>query len=193
MHREMLLSATYSLGIDDMERNRAADSGNLLLWRANVRRLDIEALRDSLLQAAGTLELKAGGPPVKLDQWNNNRRTVYCFVSRRKLDGTLSLFDFPVANDTSEQRVETNTPLQRLFFLNSPLALAASKKVAERLLRQAGEDAEAQIRLAYRLIFSRAPSPREVNWGRQFLAGGSGALAAYAQALFCANEFQMVN
>ena len=193
MHREIMLSAAYALSIESTERNLQADPDNRLLWRSNLRRLDVEALRDELLAASGSLDATVGGPPIKLTESKNFRRTVYCFVSRRSLDDTLSLFDFPVANDTSEQRVETSTPLQRLFYLNSPLVMRESRLLADRLRREAGVDPSAQVRLAYDLVFNRDPSTQEIRWGREFLAAGSGALPQYVQALFSTNEFQMVN
>src|ERR1019366_4998064 len=112
--------------------NAAKDPENRLLWRANRRRLDIEALRDSFLAVAGNLDLTQGGLAKKLGD-DNTRRTVYAFVSRRRLDGTLSLFDFPNANSTSEQRLDTNVPLQRLFFLNSSFIQQQSKLLAKRM------------------------------------------------------------
>jgi hypothetical protein len=193
IHREIMLSAVYALSMENSGPNVQADPDNRLLWRANLRRLDIEALRDELLAASGSLDASAGGPPAKLTDPQNNRRTVYCFVSRRNLDDTLALFDFPVANDSSEQRVETGTPLQRLFFLNSPLVLRSANRLAERLRHEAGEDAAARIRLAYELILSRDPSAREARWAREFLAADPGALPSFVQALFATNEFQMVN
>jgi hypothetical protein len=193
MHREIMLSATYALSIENSEKNLQSDPDNRLLWRANLRRQDIEVLRDGLLAASGALDPAAGGPPAKLTDAANHRRTVYGFVSRRNLDDTLALFDFPVANDTSEQRVETSTPLQRLFFLNSPLVMRNAGEVAERLRREAGSSPEAQVRLAYTLIFSRDPSAQETRWAREFLAKGPKALPQFVQALFAASEYQMVN
>src|SRR6185369_4332720 len=119
MHREIMLSATYALGSDYSRENYAKDPDNRWLWRSNRRRLDAEALRDSLLFVSGSLQLTMGGEPNRLSDEKNFRRTVYGFVSRSKTDGQLSLFDFPDPNYTSEDRKQTDTPLQKLFFLNS--------------------------------------------------------------------------
>src|SRR5581483_1188598 len=119
MHREMVLSATYGLSTSDSAPNFKVDPENRSLWRTNLRRLDVEVLRDSMLAASGELAGASGGPPAKVSDPENHRRTVYCFISRRNPDETLALFDFPGANDSNEQRLETNTPLQRLYFLNS--------------------------------------------------------------------------
>ena len=108
------------------------------------QRMDAETLRDSLLFVAGNLDLQAGGPPAALDE-KNRRRTVYGFVSRRKLDPMLALFDFPNPNSTSEQRVVTNVPLQRLFMMNSSFVEEQSAGLAKRLT---GDDAE-RVRQAW--------------------------------------------
>jgi hypothetical protein len=79
MHREIILSATYALSADQSKKDFAIDPENRLLWRTNMQRLDAEALRDSLLFVTGELDLTAGGPPQKLGDSNNKRRTVYGF------------------------------------------------------------------------------------------------------------------
>src|SRR5579863_2546476 len=193
MHREIMLSATYALSTERMDKNAAVDPDNRLLWRANRRRLDIEALRDGLLYASGKLDLKPGGEPMRLTEEKNYRRTVYGFVSRRRLDGTLSLFDFPNPNNTSEARLTTNTPLQRLFFLNSTFVLRQADGLAERLAKDAGEDPRARIRRAYQLLYNRDPSPTELALGAEFVRDGQKAWPRYAQVLLSSNEFYFVN
>ena len=81
LHREIVLSATYQLSAQYSEINFAQDPDNRLLWRFNRRRLDAEALRDSLLFASGNLDLMVGGPSVELTD-ESRRRTVYGKVSR---------------------------------------------------------------------------------------------------------------
>jgi hypothetical protein len=195
LHREIMLSATYSLSAASSAENAAADPENRLLWRANRRRLDIEALRDSLLQVAGVLDLKMAGPPTELTSANNNRRTVYGYVSRRKLDRLLSLFDFANPNLTSEQRVSTSVPLQELFFLNSELIQRCAGALASQLQADSGESDSAKIRTVYRLLFGRDPTSKETEMGLAFLADGpgSGSWRSYAQALFGSNEFLFIN
>src|SRR6185295_16123335 len=75
MHREIALSATYALSAGFSEQNSAIDPDNRLLWRANRRKLDAEALRDSLLLVSGNLDLTAGGEPMRLSNEKNLRRT----------------------------------------------------------------------------------------------------------------------
>jgi hypothetical protein len=193
MHREMVLSTTYALSTSDSTANFKVDPENWLLWRTNLRRLDIEVLRDSMLAASGELVDTLGGPPLKVTDTGNHRRTVFSFISRRDPDRTLALFDFPGANDSNEQRLETSTPLQRLFFLNSRFVIDRAVALAARVREEAGADPAAEIRRTYELVFAREPSVKEVNWGRAFLEGGADALRLYTQALFATNEFQMVN
>lgn len=187
LHREILLSNTYQMSSEYIAGNAAHDPENRLLWRANRRRLDIEAMRDAFLAAAGSLDLTPGGPAKKLTD-DNQRRAVYGFVSRRRLDGTLGLFDFPNPNSTSEQRLDTNVPLQRLFFLNSAFVLKQSKALAQRL-QPLGDDS-ARINQAYMLLFNRPPTGAERNLGLDFLKAD--AWPEYAQALFGSNEFSFI-
>ncbi len=187
IQREILLSNTYRMSTEFSAESFAKDPANRLLWRANRRRLDVEAMRDSFLAVSGALDLSPCGKAEKLTD-QNKRRTVYGFVSRRKLDGTLGLFDFPNPNSTSEQRMDTNVPLQRLFFLNSGFILQESRLLAARLepLRQD----HARIDQAYRLLFSRPPTDAERYFGLEFLK--TAAWPQYAQALFSSNEFSFV-
>ena len=135
---------------------------------------------------AGNLDLEAGGPPARLDD-KNRRRTVYGTVSRRKLDPTLALFDFPNPNNTSEQRVATNVPLQRLYMMNSAFVEAQAAGLAKRV---SGTDDE-RVRQAYRLLYGRGPSAEEVQLGLAFLAKNN--WNEYARVLLNSNEFEWVN
>ncbi|MGI8992346.1 MAG: PSD1 and planctomycete cytochrome C domain-containing protein [Bryobacteraceae bacterium] len=187
LHRELMLTSTYRLSGENSERNYAADPENKLLWRANERRLDAEALRDSLLYVTGNLDCQEGGLAQPFTA-ENRRRTVYGFISRKKLDGILALFDFPNPNNTSEQRMETNVPLQRLFFLNSDFVMTRSKALAELL---SGGDG-AKIDQAYRRLYQRAPTAEERKLGREFLRQTKEAWPQYAQVLLSSNEFSFI-
>jgi mono/diheme cytochrome c family protein len=189
LHREIMLSSVYALSAESSEKNFERDPENRMLWRFNRRRLDAEGLRDSLLLVSGKLDPKPGGAPVKFSP-DNYRRTAYGFVSRKKLDAILSLFDFPNPNSLSEQRIETNVPLQRLFFLNSDFIAAQSKALAARL----GDDPNsARIDKAYELLFQRKPTAEEKKLGLQYLEETKDAWPQYAQVLLSSNEFSFVN
>ena len=168
LQREIVLSAAY----------RAV--------RGAPQRLGAEQLRDAILMVAGQLDLTLGGPPAKWDE-KNKRRTVYGFVSRRKLDPTLALFDFPNPNQTSEQRMPTDVPLQRLFLLNSPMVLGAADELAKRVEAAGGDG----IASAYRLLFTRAPSAAERKIGLDYLRSNS--WPNYLQVLLASDEFLHVN
>ena len=191
MHREIMLSATYALSSEFSAKNYETDPDNRLLWRAGRRRLDAEALRDSMLYVSGNLDLTPGGEPAALDDPANRRRTVYGYVSRRRIDKVLGLFDFPNPNKTNPRRFGTNTPLQGLFLLNSEFVMRQAERLTDRLERETAGEAD-RIRRAYRLLYGRRPTKEEVNVGRRFLAGDAGRWPQYAQVLMTSNEFLYV-
>jgi len=191
LHREIMLTAAYGLSDDPSSRNYAEDPDNRLLWRYNRRRLDAESIRDSLLYVSGKLDLRAGGPAVRLDK-ENNRRTVYAYISRRQLDPMLALFDFPNPNSTSEQRMQTTVPLQKLFFMNSPFVIDQSTALAARVAANASSD-DQRITATYRLVLQRDPTPQERRLAREFISRNAGAWAQYSQVLLSSNEFTYLN
>ncbi|HVO97905.1 MAG TPA: PSD1 and planctomycete cytochrome C domain-containing protein [Bryobacteraceae bacterium] len=191
LHREMMLTSVYALSDEPSERNYAEDPDNRLLWRYNRRRLDAEALRDSILWVSGRLDLQIGGPAVRLNN-ENNRRTVYAYISRRQLDPMLALFDFPNPNNTSEQRLQTTVPLQKLFFMNSPFVMDQSAALAARVASTASSE-DQRITTTYRLVLQRDPTPEERKLAHEFLAGNSGAWPQFTQVLLSSNEFTYLN
>jgi hypothetical protein len=221
LHRDIMLSATYQLSSEYSKKNYAVDPDNRLLWRCNRRRLDAEALRDSLLYVTGNLDLTVGGPSAELTD-GFKRRTIYGKVSRFQLNTLLALFDFPAPSITSEQRNVTNVPLQKLFFLNSDLISNQAGLLAQRLDSGAADPRE-KIEKAYRLLFGRETTEAELKLGLDFLhsvqsdstmrsAAGAvhesalpvsaqtpipaphlSAWQQYAQVLLSSNEFMFVN
>jgi hypothetical protein len=190
LHREILLSAAYQLSVDNVEPNYAKDPDNRLLSHANLRqRVDAEELRDSLLAAAGKLDLTMYGPPAPLTD-TYYRRAIYGYVGRTKPDSALALFDFPNPNNMSEQRTITVGPLQRLYFLNNDFVTQMAEALAGRL---DGDTDERKIGQAYRLLFGRVPAKSETGLGLDFLRRSGGAWSQYAQALLSSSEFSSVN
>jgi hypothetical protein len=180
MHREMMLSRTYQLASDSKK-----ETENRLLWRANVReRLDFEALRDSILAVAGTLDLTVGGASAPL-QDTFTRRTLYATVSRSQPDRTMALFDFPDANASSESRIVTVGPMQRLFFMNSPFVAVQAKVLGTRIQKMG-------IPAAYELLYGRPATAEEIRLGEAFVGGDAAKWAQYAQVLLTAAEFSAV-
>lgn len=193
LHRDILLSGTYQLasaGADkqpELAANQAKDPDNTLLWRSPRRRLDVESMRDAMLSVSGELDLVPGELAVKLDVPAFKKRTVYGFVGRRKLDTMLALFDFPNPLATSEARMPTNVPPQRLFLMNSPFVAER----AERLAARPEGSVEDRVTWLYRQLFGRTPEARELSMAREFLAASD--WTSYARALLGSNEFLFVN
>ncbi len=187
IHREIMLSAGYQLGYEQAEPNATTDPDNKLFWRANLRRLDAEALRDSLLFVSGNLDENCGGPPQELTSLENKKRTVYGRI-RRSPDGMLQLFDFPDPTVSGDQRSATNVPLQGLFFLNSDLVW----RQAELLVKRLGSEGDVpKIHRAYRLLYGRQATEAEVQRGLRFLEQGD--WRQYAQVLLSSGEFYYLN
>jgi hypothetical protein len=214
MHRLMLLSSTYQQASDIRPEAMKADPQNRWLWRMPVRRLEAEAIRDSLLYVAGTLNPERGGPPVyppvdpslradtfqgvnwpaeTEDSPKTWRRSVYVKVKRSLLLPQLEVFDCPEISASVPQRNVTTTPTQALMLLNDPLIRKQAHLFAERLKRDAGTDPAKQIERAYWLSLGRAPTPKESTIGVTFLRnGGKDALVDFAHTVFNLNEFVYV-
>ncbi len=194
LHRRIVLSSSYAMSSQPSRDALAKDADNRLLSRFPRRRMDVEALRDSMLAVSGKLDLKTGGPAIKWDK-DFRRRTLYGEVSRFRTERTLTLFDFPDPSIHAEKRVATNTSVQRLFFLNSAFIKEQSEALAERVRAGASGGVEGRVRFAYALLFGREPEQRETDAGKRFLTGSAdgAALAAYAQVLLSSSEFSFVD
>ena len=193
VHREIVLSSTYRLSSGHLATNFERDPDNKLLWRANlINRLDAEALRDAILAVAGSLDRTHGGEPEDFKD-DNHRRTVYLRVRRTQPNRAMTLFDFPDPNNTSEKRLVTVGPMQRLYFLNSSFVMSQAEALAKRLAGEAGDNDRARIRRAYELLYGRLPSKAETKTGMQYLKKGSNAWTQYAQVLLASTEFSSIN
>jgi len=184
LHREIMLSATYRQASQPRKDAMAVDPGNRMLWRMNPRRLDIESYRDNLLQAAGTLEQRGGGPSMDLDQGENRRRTVYARISRGRVNSLLQLYDFPEATMHSPSRETTTTPLQQLFAMNSPFMQEQAGALVKSVEKES--DATAKVRAMYRRVLAREPNEAETRQAEAYLKNGT--LNEFAHALLCSNE-----
>jgi hypothetical protein len=203
LQREIMLSAVYQTSVQESPEAREKDGSNRFYSHFNRQRLDAESIRDSILFVAGDLDLKETGGPSKDFGPDNNRRTVYCKVSRFRLNNYLQVFDFPNPSFTAEQRFSTNVPLQRLYFMNNDFVYAQAGKFAERVYPQPTD--AARITEAYRLLYGRVPTAKEMEIGLQFLkttpekpgntVNGEPITAwrEYARVLLSANEFEFVD
>lgn len=193
--RELVMSATYRQSSSGSAANEQLDEANDHLWRMNRRQLGIESWRDAIMATAGTLTLE-GGLSQNLDSSAHHQRTIYSQVSRRELNKTLMLFDYPDANVHAARRSSSTTPTQKLFVMNSPFIIEQSKKLAHRL-QQSGNDDASRIRHAYELLFAREPEAEELAIAQEFLKqpGGSDFTAweQFAQALLATNEMLYVD
>ena len=193
LHREILLSATWQQSTQCSDHAKSIDPGNRWLSHMNRRRHDFEAWRDTMLKAAGVLDLTPGGPSRDLDELGNHRRTLYCTIHRRELSTTFQIHDFPDPNQHSPQRFSTTTALQGLYALNGSLLAELAQTFVSRLQREHPDDEAAQIDRAYWLLFSRSPTATEQNLGMEYLADSAGEERSnrwkqYAHMLLASNE-----
>jgi hypothetical protein len=183
LHREIMLSATYRQSSRPRAEAVEADPTNQLLWRMNPRRLDIEAYRDSLLQAAGKLDRTMYGPSEDID--TGRRRTVYAALSRgRSSADVMKLYDAPPPMQHTPMRYLTINPLQALFVMNSAFVQRLASELADAV--GTGVAPAEVVKTLYRNVFSRDATQDELALGVKYLAGAD--VARYAQALLSTNE-----
>jgi hypothetical protein len=208
--RTLVLSRAYQLSSRFDEKNFDIDPDNVLVWRLPKRRLEAEALRDTMLTLAGRLDRtppqgsaisRSGDGNLGFrffgggqDPAGDRHRTVYLPIVRDRVPEMLTLFDFPDPSLIIGERSTTTVPAQALFMLNNPFVIRQSEAMAGRLL--AGKDGDAgKLRRAYLLCYSRPPSARELEKAQRFLtAYGSkrprrAAWGALCQAFFASAEF----
>jgi len=160
--RELVLTKTYRQSSAPRPEGRQLDPDNRLLWRQNPKRLEAEAVRDSLLVVSGELERDVrGGRPVGLESC---RRTLYTMVDRSDLSPFLRAFDFPSPDLHASQRFKTSGPQQGLLLLNHPFVLERARALA----RQATTP-----EALYRRLYGRTPDETERKALAQFLATAS--------------------
>jgi hypothetical protein len=186
--RRIVTSATYRQSSDSRPECMAIDPENRLLWRANRRRLDLEALRDGLLIAAGRLDEKMGGPSVSLtDAPFTTRRAVYGYIERQNLPAFFRTFDFANPNTHTPERPQTTAPQQALFLMNSPFAMEQAVHLAARSEQSGSSDAADRVQRINRLFrysMGREPADDERADALKFVdAGDSPAVAKTAHRL----------
>jgi hypothetical protein len=178
LHRLIVLSSVYRQSSRDHAEYRKSDPLNLLLWHQNRRRLDLEAMRDSILAVSGTLDLAMGGRSVELTTTPYSpRRTVYGYVDRLNLANLYKTFDFAVPDMHSPQRFVTTIPQQALFMMNSPFLMEQAGRLAEQSDVQREEQPERRVQAIYRRVFGREASARELALGVAYVRSASPAPA----------------
>jgi hypothetical protein len=199
LHRLIVLSATYRQSGATHPAGLKADPQNLLWWRKPPRRLEAEAVRDSLLAISGTLDTTLYGPGT-LDE-NNPRRSVYLTIKRSRLTPFLQTFDAPEPVQSVGQRVSTTVPPQALALMNSPFVRQRAEKLAAIIKPKADADLPLAIDQAYRRVFGRAATEGErerlTAYVRALMVGPAktldAALADACHVLFCLNEFVYID
>ena len=193
------MSATYGQVSTSYDTGAKIDADNRFLWRQNRRKLEAEAVRDSILSVAGKLDLAMGGPSFQdfvvekpehsphyeyhlhdPEDAKAHRRAIYRFVVRSKQQPFMAALDCADPSLAVEKRNETLTPQQALALLNNKLAVAMAKHFAARVEKLGATDAE-RVNAAVRLALGRDPTPKERD-----------ALAAYAKEHGLANACRVV-
>lgn len=167
LHRTIMHSAAYrQLSVGD---SNPTDPENRLLARQNPKRLEFEAMRDSLLSASGTLDLAMGGPAFTItSEPFIPRRTVYGLIERQNLPGVFRTFDFATPDAHSPRRHQTTVPQQALFLMNAPFSVSQARGLATSITASCDDDKE-RIQQLYHRALQRDPSQDEIQLANLFI------------------------
>jgi len=198
IHRLIMTSATYRQSGDANEAAAKIDPENSLFWRRGARRLEAEAIRDTLLAVSGQLDKKMFGKG-SLNQ-ATPRRSIYLTVKRSNLIPVLQLFDAPDSIQSIGNRTVTTAPPQALAMMNSPVVRDTAAKFSRRVRAGADVSLEQAVDSAYALALSRPATAEEKRQMVAFIqlqtshyGGGAKAEASavtdFCQLLLCLNEF----
>jgi hypothetical protein len=207
LHRRIILSAAYQQSSTDRSECRRIDPENRLLWHFNRQRLDMEAMRDSMLAVAGRLDPTLFGRAADIvGDPHCGRRTIYGLVDRQHLPGFHRAFDFANPDQSAERRPQTTVPQQALFAMNSPFMLEQARSLAARP-QVAGKLSSAdRVESLYEIVLGRHPDEAETEMALRFIDAAQAdrslphapkaqldAWAQYAQVLLASNEFMFVD
>lgn len=181
------------------------DAGSQLLWRFPHRRLEAEAIRDSVLSVTGRLNLEAGGPgfsgfEVSLENVRHYfpkqsfaaedwRRMIYMTKVRQERDSVFGTFDVPDCSQLVAKRSRSTTPMQAMGLLNSQFMMQQARYLADRLVQES-ENSTTRIKRAYELCFSRGPDEQELQLAAEVIDASS--WNEFARAMLNANEFVFI-
>ena len=214
--RFLVTSETWLQSSVPSEAAKAKDPDNRLLGRMNVRRLEAEAIRDSVLTASGRLNDELYGlpifPPLPGDiaetvkysenKWDTQvghegrKRSIYIYQQRTLNMPFMQAFDSTVCDESRPRRRTSVTPLQALSLFNGDFVNEEAAALAKRVLREAGRSVPEQIRLAYRYTLSRPPSPEEAKHFGDLLGQAedpAAALNGFCRVLLNTNEFVYID
>ena len=212
MDKMIVMSLAYRQDTANHAANAKIDSDNKYYWRMNKRRLEGEAIRDSVLAATGVLNPRLGGRPVKIpieqeiydiiftegepdNLWpvdrnpaEHNRRTLYLLNKRTVRLPMLANFDQPDAMSSCAMRSTSTHALQALTMMNSDFMAAQAKQFSQRMAGECGVDQGCRVRRAYKITLGRAPTAVETRMAAEFFAK-QGSWDEFALALLNRNEF----
>ena len=218
LHRTIVLSSAYRASSEESEKARELDPANRLLSHFPVRRLEAEAIRDTVLAVSGALDLSVGGPgvPPHISVYQDGRgkpksgpldglgrRSVYLQVRRNFLPPLFLAFDYPLPISTTGRRGVSAVASQALLMLNNEFVSEQASLWADRTLRNAGQSTADRVRGMYLEAYGRPPVDSELEAIERFLSsqagvrGGSasddpGVWADFAHAIFNTAEFLFV-
>jgi hypothetical protein len=204
LHKLICSSAAYRQASQPHSAGYQADPDSRLLWRFPPRRLDADAIRDSILFVSGSLDLTMGGPGVSVyrpqskpdsGEWlpeelpgpETWRRTIYLLRARAADDGLFKPFDLPDCGQVRAKRTTSTTPLQALNLFNSPWILEQSRRLAARAEREGGAELGRQVDRVFVLTFGRAPADHERE--KCVAVAEQHGLVTVCRVLFNSNEF----
>jgi len=211
LHTLILTSNTYRMAKTSNAKYAAEDPENRLLWRVPYRRLEAEALLDSMLAASGKLNRQMYGPQVypeiqkealegssdpdkiwePFDEAKASRRAIYLVVKRSLMVPLMEVLDLCDTTRSAAQRQTTSVAPQALQLFNGAFVNRQARALAERLRREAGADLAAQVDLAFRLTLARAPNAAEQASLAAFLKEQT--LEELCRVIFNLNEFAYAN
>jgi hypothetical protein len=206
IHRLLL---TYQMASQDLTANVAIDPENRKFWRMPRQRLEAEIIRDQILAVSGALDPTLGGPSIfpyidpdlfeesSKRTWRGKpdtdpstwRRSLYVFLKRSIRYPMFETFDQPNLVNSADRRNRTTIAPQALILTNNGMVLTQARQFADRLRREAGASAEAQVDRAFRLALARPPDAVERARSVAFLRSAGATLEAFCLAIFNLNEF----
>ena len=202
IHRLIMTSETYLQSSAYNVSKSKMDADSVYLWRFPPKRLEAEAIRDSLLHVSGLLNLKMYGPGFRLYKYTVDnvatyysldnvdkttyRRAVYHQTPRSVRLDLMTEYDMPDCSLSKPKRSVTVSPLQALTHLNHSFVMDVSKSFSARLIDEAPKGIGDQILLAYQLLFSRSPEPKELDLAKDLIR--EHGLLVFCRALLNSNE-----
>jgi len=207
MQRLIMNSEAYQMASAYEDASNAKiDPEDTYLWRYRIQRLEGEIIRDNILSAAGSIDLKLGGPAIfphvddsfiktlfrgiyrnqddGPDVW---RRSLYIYQKRTLPSPMLQVFDLPDMSQSVGARYVSTVPTQALQLLNDDFVLRQAQLFADRVKKEAGDDVANQVDLAYRIALTRPPTQRESSLATDMILSGS--LVDFTNVVLNLSEF----